>query len=295
MLAMFNGKPLFGPRGPAGPDGTPIGTIISYLGTKAPDDYLICDGTIYNISDYSKLAEFFKNQFGAENYFGGDGLTTFAVPDMRNLFLRGFHGSSAEQLSGDVGVKQEGTQFPNFLIGKDGTINSFNRGNNRVSINNMDSVVTTSTKNFWTANGGTASLESSELITARPVNMAVLYCIKANEEELYEDIYSMEETRIGKWIDGKPLYRRVIQFKNPGPVGWTTVFSGVENWEYWTAYPITLVDSSGSYPYVSVLIDCINLRYLSPNIDIYVDNQYYENQECILVCLYTKTTDVASL
>lgn len=36
------------PSGPAGPDGNPIGTIISYMGLTAPKDYLNCDGSIYN-------------------------------------------------------------------------------------------------------------------------------------------------------------------------------------------------------------------------------------------------------
>ena len=42
---------------------TPIGTIISYMGTTAPRDYLICDGTIYNINNYQLLADFINTQF----------------------------------------------------------------------------------------------------------------------------------------------------------------------------------------------------------------------------------------
>lgn len=84
MYAMFNGQPIFGPRGPAGPDGNPIGTIISYMGLTAPQDYLVCDGAEYNITDYSELARFFETQFGAANHFGGDGTTTFAVPNLQD-------------------------------------------------------------------------------------------------------------------------------------------------------------------------------------------------------------------
>lgn len=72
-----------GPRGPAGPDGNPIGTVISYMGLTAPQDYLVCDGVEYNITDYSELAKFFETQFGAKNHFGGDGTITFAVPDLQ--------------------------------------------------------------------------------------------------------------------------------------------------------------------------------------------------------------------
>lgn len=82
MQLYFNGEPVYGERGPAGPDGSPIGTIIRYLGTSAPTDYLVCDGSEYDISQYSELAEFFTQQFGASNYFGGDGTTTFSVPSI---------------------------------------------------------------------------------------------------------------------------------------------------------------------------------------------------------------------
>lgn len=68
---------------------TPIGTVISVMSNEAPDNYLVCDGTAYNISEYSDLANFFEDQFGSKNYFGGNGTTTFAIPDLRGEFLRG--------------------------------------------------------------------------------------------------------------------------------------------------------------------------------------------------------------
>ena len=216
MRLMFNGKEYFGPRGPAGPDGNPIGSIISYLGTSAPKDYLICDGREYSLSDYPDLAEFFVSQFGTVNHFGGDGETTFAVPDLRNLFLRGYHGEAEEQLSGEIGQRQEGTKHlnvrykhsyitiprPEDLIDAIETVIDQDKfiGEERA----RDMVYTRDI------------LESiPQYYTSRPVNMAVLYCIKAVESFQAQDIYSTEETRIGTWIDGKPLYRRVLLGKTP--------------------------------------------------------------------------------
>lgn len=60
---------------------TPVGTLISKTGTLTPPHYLQCDGTIYNILDYPDLAQHFKDEYGCVNAFGGDGVTTFAVPD----------------------------------------------------------------------------------------------------------------------------------------------------------------------------------------------------------------------
>lgn len=236
MLAMFNNQPIFGPRGPAGPDGNPIGTIINYMGVSAPTDYLICDGTVYNVSDYSKLAEFFKTQFGSSNYFGGDGTTTFAVPDMRNLFLRGFHGTSEEQLSGEVGVRQQATQIPYIQL-------------NSPNVNNVDILAPTGVGSFVGAketdndsgalyhnnffrstNIATGSgYETPAIYTSRPVNMAILYCIKATVAKSYEDIYSIEETRIGTWIDGKPIYRRIAKLVMPDSVNYQNYDIGISD------------------------------------------------------------------
>ena len=107
---------VLGERGPAGPDGNPIGTVISFMGSAAPEDYLVCDGGVHNIAEYPDLAEFFQKQFGEANHFGGDGETNFAVPDLRNLFLRGYHGEADEQLSGEIGEKQAGTMVPYIFI-----------------------------------------------------------------------------------------------------------------------------------------------------------------------------------
>lgn len=63
-------------------DGNPVGTIIQTMGKSAPEHYLICNGSTYNISDYSELANYIKDQFGSYNYFGGDNSVTFGLPTM---------------------------------------------------------------------------------------------------------------------------------------------------------------------------------------------------------------------
>lgn len=65
-----------------GIEDTPVGEIIRTLGDKTPKHYLACDGSVYNIADYPHLAQYFKDNFGSSNAFGGDGTTTFAVPDL---------------------------------------------------------------------------------------------------------------------------------------------------------------------------------------------------------------------
>lgn len=63
----------------------PIGSIINYSGTTIPTHFLLCDGSILNIADYPELAQHFIDSYGKSNYYGGDGITTFAVPNLNDM------------------------------------------------------------------------------------------------------------------------------------------------------------------------------------------------------------------
>ena len=62
----------------------PVGTILPYGGTSAPAGWLLCDGTAYSRSTYVDLFSAIGINFGS-----GNGTSTFNVPDMRGMFLRG--------------------------------------------------------------------------------------------------------------------------------------------------------------------------------------------------------------
>lgn len=68
----------------SGIEDTPVGNIITCTAINAPNHYLLCDGTEYNISDYPYLTQHFLNEFGVVNYYGGDGINTFAIPTLNN-------------------------------------------------------------------------------------------------------------------------------------------------------------------------------------------------------------------
>ena len=70
------------------------GMIQMYAGTTEPTGWLFCDGTIYNVSDYPELAAVLGSTYG------GDGLNTFAVPDMQGRFPLGKNGSYALNAKG---------------------------------------------------------------------------------------------------------------------------------------------------------------------------------------------------
>lgn len=184
-IKTINGENILGEgniviQGGGSSDGgsNPTGTIISFMGMIAPNGYLICDGAELNISDYPNLANHFETQFGTKNHFGGDGSTTFAVPDMRNEFIRGYHCGGEEQISGEVGIHQNGTAHTRVLINGEKNYLIY-YGNEVVSTVDGDKAVSSSTLGHRiTSESYTATAPSTTAYTARPTNIAVLFCIK---------------------------------------------------------------------------------------------------------------------
>lgn len=166
-----------------------VGTIIQYFGSNPPKGFLSCDGSIYSIVDYSRLANHIEIEFGSKNFFGGDGTATFAVPDLRGEFLRGTGTNGATEISGsNVGYHQDGTKNINF--------NFSNVSNNaylgfRVNSSsgqdlwvvgadsNMYSTVTNGKSTaFYSSNNWTETTKQIYAYISRPTNTSVLFCIR---------------------------------------------------------------------------------------------------------------------
>lgn len=62
----------------------PVGAIMPYGGTTAPDGFLLCQGQAVNRTTYAELFKVIGTAFGA-----GDGSTTFNVPDLREATTKG--------------------------------------------------------------------------------------------------------------------------------------------------------------------------------------------------------------
>ena len=205
---------------------TPVGTIISVMGNSAPANYLACDGSTYNIIQYPVLAKYFKEQFGAENYFGGNGTTTFAVPNLQGEFLRGT-GTTPYTDGGngsDVGTHQAPTGinpgWTNNTTGGWSLPIAPSSTYSSIIVDNGDKYVNTGTRKSIIAS--TELKEKADTgsnagyWTFRPTNTAVLFCIAA--QNIYVDAkndYSTTEKVVGTWINGKPLYQITIEGTMP--------------------------------------------------------------------------------
>ena len=101
----------------------PVGTVVSYMGTTAPEGWLICDGSEIARDTYNDL---FTVLGTASGY--GNNVTTFNLPDMRGMFMRGMDNGTgndpdaatrtAQSIGGNTGdavgsVQGEATSTPN--------------------------------------------------------------------------------------------------------------------------------------------------------------------------------------
>ena len=120
--------------------------------------------------------------------------------------------------------------------------------------------------------------------------------IKYNLGDLGKEVYSTNETVIGTWIDGKPLYRKVIEnVAVPSGSSWTTMIDLSD------LSPEHLSINSNSDFYItsdtSNVMPVINAQmYFSTalngnNLMTYVNNRSFSYMFSNLVLEYTKTTD----
>jgi microcystin-dependent protein len=85
----------------------PIGSILPYGAGTNPNGFLICDGSAISRSTYASLYAVIGTVWGV-----GDGSTTFNIPDLQGIFLRGVgsHGSlqdaNGTAFSGTLGSYQ---------------------------------------------------------------------------------------------------------------------------------------------------------------------------------------------
>lgn len=210
----------------SGIEDTPVGHILTHMGTKAPKHYLVCDGTEYPIADYPYLAQHFIDDFGSVNYFGGDGENTFAVPDLRGEFLRGSGTAERNTGSGEaVGQHQEATMIPYFWSGV------AMAAHKNTQPQYMDKEHESGASNI-SGGGNYPTSNTTTHYTARPTNTSILYCIKYEPTYFMKvtgHVYSYEERLVGTWVDGKPLYEKTVDFGNLPNATSKEVPHGIEN------------------------------------------------------------------
>lgn len=117
-----------------------------------------------------------------------------------------------------------------------------------------------------------------------------------------EEVYSTEEQRIGTWIDGKPLYRKVVEMGNMTKDNYKMKAHNIQNMKYARIVDVSMQrgnQSSGNFQLFSV--GNVGGKYNDTQVgfDTYIDSNcvyVYCNGDRTLfvgtaIIEYTKTTD----
>lgn len=262
--------------------GNPVGTIIPMYKKSSPSGYLYCDGSTFDETQYPLLYA----------YLGSN-----VLPDYREFAL--------------VGAEENTTDVYNASTNPNGTIHDHdvytegqakddqlqNHVHNGMYNNYPNGVFTMSSGNNGTALTGNVSNARSGTVT-RGKRKAVYFYIKATSglsENAQDNVvaqlneersYSTSEVNTGKkWIDGKPVYRKVAVFSSELTVPSDT----------WTT---TEVSNSG----ISTIINILGINDLGANFPIagtrdqgdYIKILSYRNLDVTvktLILEYTKATD----
>jgi microcystin-dependent protein len=142
----------------------PVGTIIAFYGTAAPNGYFACNGQSFSQVDYPELYTV---------------LGSNVLPDLAGKFLRGVGGNSAALgvAQGDAIRNIAGPA--NLYIYK--TYDIPNTGIVAINDGYMSLVLNGQSTGTHYLGNGTINVSRSGVPTApenRPVNVAVTYCIK---------------------------------------------------------------------------------------------------------------------
>jgi microcystin-dependent protein len=178
---VLNGTDVLVPTLP----GVPIGAQINFAMSTAPAGWLECDGSAISRTTYAGLFTAIGTTFGV-----GNGTTTFNIPDLRGYFIRGWdHGAGRDsgrafgssQTSQNLAHTHTGTTSTN---GNHNHISSVPVGSDVADGNSFDGssgTIKYYNDNTTSTNGNhnhTFTTDSSGGSEARPINVALLPCIK---------------------------------------------------------------------------------------------------------------------
>ena len=164
-----------------GNSGNPVGTIISVASSTAPTGYLKANGALISRTTYADLFASIGTTFGA-----GNGSTTFALPDLRGYFPRGWDDGRGVDTGRTLGSKQTDEIKSHNHTGTAASAGAHTHTVNSIisDINGSNSFsgsggkYTTPTTSSSGAHTHTLTINNTGGAETRPINIALLYCIK---------------------------------------------------------------------------------------------------------------------
>lgn len=271
--------------------GAPVGTLISQYKKVPMSGYLYCDGSTFDENDYPALYMY---------------LGTNVLPDYRECVMVGAEQNTTDTIA-THDVYTQGEFKDDQLQEHTHSISNDNpAGTNQYSVKYIDKGFT---NNIYTEPNTGRTGE-----TTHGKQKAVYVYIKATsglaenqQENVLNDVkgyvdgsnsYSTDEVKTGgKWIDGKPIYRKVVNFGALPNATIKTVSFDIVYVDTWASVSAIASYENGtavSIPYADVASVSQSISYMITNNTISVNTGTTNRSEitkCYFILEYTKTTD----
>jgi len=210
-----------------------VGTILQYSGTTVPTGYMFCDGTAISRTEYATLFEVIGTTYGS-----GDGSTTFNLPNFNGRVPVGLDNNDSDfDNLGETGGEKTHTLTINEMPSHSHStayISSYSGGNQNARTGYGYNEVELNRSSYGnsvakTGGGQAHNILQPYIVTkfiikvsdTTPVSAQIVDSYSASTTDGYSanyvnglNTYSTTEHRIGTWINGKPLYRKVIDIGN---------------------------------------------------------------------------------
>ncbi|EJF76755.1 hypothetical protein ME7_00787 [Bartonella birtlesii LL-WM9] len=162
----------------------PSGFIGTFATEKIPSGWLLCDGREYSRKAYVNLYAAIGSIWGV-----GNGYSTFNVPDLRGMFLRGLDSGKNIDKGRCLGKKQEDSFKAHSHNGKTNSAGRHHHIVDGIRPQGLDVRLATNNKYYYSGYGDLSTSFSGEHThevfvdktgedETRPINMAVVYAIK---------------------------------------------------------------------------------------------------------------------
>lgn len=299
----------------------PIGCIIPFSGSTIPIGFLLCDGSEVSKTDYADLYAVIADLYGTCT-----DTTKFKLPDLRDRFVQGANGNLGSyveeglpNITGDfipgsvpanhaayVGGAFTGTSGVKELIAgrPDSTVSGFGYNFSASKSNSIygssEHVQPKSTCLHFVIKAEKVSDQYSDAVgaliddTATDTNKTYS---SSKINSLVANTYSTNEVKTNKvWVDGKPVYRKVISTDTPSVITNQIIGTVSNDIEFLVNIYGYLRDSEEKMmPFNGNYGDGTAYRasvYVDKTGNVYcIVGTEYTNKNCYIVVEYTKTTD----
>lgn len=269
----------------------PIGVIQAFSGQTAPYGYLLCNGASYKVADYPDLYAVIGNTYGGDS-------TNFNVPNLVDKFIEGSTASGTEKEAGLPNITGTFYHDPNVTSTLSGAFFSYKRGNSR----NLQNDAANAGSGYVNFDASKSNPIYGNSDTVQPPALTMVYIIKAfhtNEgvdSDGISDEYSTYEIKTNKvWIDGKPIYRKVINFGTLPNNNVKKVSHGILNIDTFVSIngiTFTSEKTATALPYAhSDSTNEVSLFIESTNVAIRTFGNKTNYIKTYVTLEYTKTTD----